>query len=109
MLRGRLLALVSDRREYKKFHQVFDLSGFGLMVRAMLLIRCYPLSRFESEGAFKRRLGLGLEERSSGQIEGFKSSGYSIAKSELYNWSRTTNCGQKKIDLSSCSRSAGQV
>ncbi|NEQ38494.1 MAG: hypothetical protein F6K40_20375 [Okeania sp. SIO3I5] len=55
LLRGNLSSLVYDRLEYQKFNQVFDLFGFGLMVRAMLLVRCYPLSRFESEGAFKRR------------------------------------------------------
>ncbi|NEQ37063.1 MAG: hypothetical protein F6K40_12565 [Okeania sp. SIO3I5] len=67
------------------------------MVRAILLVRCYPLSRFESEGAFKRRLGLGLEERSSGQVESFSSSGSSIAKIELYNWSRTTVAKKRLI------------
>ncbi len=48
MLRRNLSTLVCDRREYTKFNQVFDLFGFGLMVRAMLLVRTYPLSRFES-------------------------------------------------------------
>ncbi len=55
------------------------------MVRAMLLVRIYPLSRFESARAFKRRLGFGQHERSSGQIEGFSSADSSIAKTELYN------------------------
>ncbi len=90
MLRRNLSTLVCDRREYTKFNQVFDLFGFGLMVRAMLLVRTYPLSRFESAGAFKRRLGFGQEERSSGQVESFSSAGSSIAKNELYNWSRTS-------------------
>ena len=67
------------------------------MARAMLLVRCYPLSRFESEGAFKRRLGFGQEERSSGQVESFSSSGSSIAKIELYNWSRTTVAKKRLI------------
>ena len=67
LLRGNLSELVYDRREYDKFNQVFDLFGFGLMARAMLLVRCYPMSRFESEGAFKRRLGFsrGKVKRSS--------------------------------------------
>nr|WP_293102015.1 hypothetical protein [Okeania sp. SIO2F4] len=38
----------------------------------MLLVRIYPLSRFESARAFKRRLGFGQHERSSGQIEGYQ-------------------------------------
>ncbi|MGD1716574.1 transposase [Hydrocoleum sp. CS-953] len=88
--------LTYDRPEFSKFNQVFDLFGFGLMVRAMLLVRTYPLSRFESEGAFKRRLGFGQEERSSGQVESFSSSGSSLAKSELYNWSRTS-VGKKRL------------
>ncbi|MDY7005952.1 MAG: hypothetical protein SWX82_19000 [Cyanobacteriota bacterium] len=62
----------------------------------MLLVRTYPMSRFDSEGAFKRRLGFGQEERSSGQIESFSSSGSAIAKSELYNWSRTS-VGKKRL------------
>lgn len=96
LLRSNLSSLVYDRLEFAKFNQVFDLFGFGLMVRAMLLVRTYPLSRFESEGAFKRRLGFGQEERSSGQVESFSSSGSSIAKAELYNWSRTT-VAQKRL------------
>ncbi|NET47154.1 transposase [Okeania sp. SIO2B3] len=96
LLRNRLSSLVYDRLEFAKFNQVFDLFGFGLMARAMLLVRTYPLSRFESEGAFKRRLGFGQEERSSGQIESFSSSGSAIAKSELYNWSRTS-VGKKRL------------
>ncbi|NEN90512.1 MAG: hypothetical protein F6K48_17020, partial [Okeania sp. SIO3H1] len=80
LLRNRLSSLVYDRLEFAKFNQVFDLFGFGLMARAMLLVRTYPLSRFESEGAFKRRLGFGQEERSSGQIESFTSSSSAYAK-----------------------------
>ncbi|MDY7002668.1 MAG: hypothetical protein SWX82_01485 [Cyanobacteriota bacterium] len=41
-------------------------------------------------------LGFGQEERSSGQIESFSSSGSAIAKSELYNWSRTS-VGKKRL------------
>ncbi|NEQ40815.1 MAG: hypothetical protein F6K40_33180 [Okeania sp. SIO3I5] len=89
--------MVGDRPEYKKFNQVFDLFRFGLMARVMLLIGCYPLSQFESAAAFKRRLGFGQGERSSGQIEGFSSSGSSIAKTELYNWSRTTVAKKRLI------------
>ncbi|MGB3513753.1 MAG: hypothetical protein WBA93_32010 [Microcoleaceae cyanobacterium] len=63
----------------------------------MLLVRTYPISRFESEGSFKRRLGFGQEERSSGQVESFSSSGSKIAKSELYNWSRTTVANKRLI------------
>ncbi|MGD1700574.1 hypothetical protein ACP6PM_11965 [Dapis sp. BLCC M229] len=62
----------------------------------MLLVRTYPLSRFESAGAFKRRLGFGQHERSSCQIEGFSSADSSIAKTELYNWSRTS-VGNKRL------------
>ncbi|MDJ0517702.1 MAG: transposase [Trichodesmium sp. MO_231.B1] len=96
LLRSNLSGLVYDCPEFKNFNQVFDLFGFGLMVRAMLLVRTYPLSRFESVGAFKRRLGFGQEERSSGQVEGFSSSGSSLAKTELYNWSKTT-VGKKRL------------
>ena len=66
------------------------------MVRAMLLVRTYPLSWFESAGAFKCRLGFAQQERSSGQTEGFSSPGSSIAKTELYNWSRTS-VGKKRL------------
>ncbi|NER04620.1 MAG: hypothetical protein F6K17_19405, partial [Okeania sp. SIO3C4] len=96
LLRSNLSSLVYDRLEFAKFNQVFDLFNFGLMARAMLLVKTYPMSRFDSEGSFKRRLGFGQEERSSGQVESFSSSGSSIAKTELYNWSRTT-VAQKRL------------
>lgn len=97
LLKKNLSDLIYKRSEFSKFNQIFDLFGFGLMARAMLLVRTYPLSRFESEGAFKRRLGFGQEERSSGQVESFSSSGSKIAKSELYNWSRTSVARKRLI------------
>ncbi|MDJ0556815.1 MAG: hypothetical protein QNJ68_20695 [Microcoleaceae cyanobacterium MO_207.B10] len=48
LLRGNLSALVDDPPEFDKFNQVFDLFGFGLMAPGMLLVRSYPLSRFET-------------------------------------------------------------
>lgn len=85
LLRRELDSLVYSP-EFDHFNQVFNLYNFGLMVRAMLLVRCYPFSRFESEGAFKRRLGFGREEKSSGDMERFSKSGSSLARSELYLW-----------------------
>ncbi|NER03458.1 MAG: IS110 family transposase [Okeania sp. SIO3C4] len=87
-LRQKLCELVFDPK-FKQFNEVFNLYRFGLMARAMLLIRCYPLSRFESEGSFKRRLGFGSEERSSGSIERFSIAGSSLARRELYLWCLT--------------------
>ncbi|NEO51877.1 MAG: IS110 family transposase [Okeania sp. SIO3B5] len=94
-LRRELTNLIYSQ-EFQKFNEVFDLYGFGLMARAMLLIRCYPLSRFESEGAFKRRLGFGSEERSSGEIERFRAAGSSLARKELYLWCLTV-VGKKRL------------
>ncbi|MDY7004006.1 MAG: transposase [Cyanobacteriota bacterium] len=82
--------------EFDRFNQIFNLYNFGLMARAMLLVRCYPFSRFESEGAFKRRLGFGREERSSGDVEKFSKSGSSLARSELYLWCVTV-VGKKNL------------
>lgn len=91
-----LSELVYDFPDFLKFNEVFNLYGFGLMARAMLLVKCYPLSRFDSEGAFKRRLGFGQQENSSGDIEKFSSIGSSLAKTELYLWCLGT-IGKKRL------------
>ncbi len=55
------------------------------MVRAMRLVRTYPMSRFESAGAFKRGLGFGQEERSVAQKRLISQVGLEIqAKFEEY-------------------------
>ena len=92
----RLSNLVYDFPDFLRFNEVFNLYGFGLMARAMLLVKCYPLSRFDSEGAFKRRLGFGQQENSSGDVEKFSSVGSSLAKIELYLWCLSV-IGRKRL------------
>ncbi len=82
--------LVFASSEFESYNQVFDDYGFGLMCRAMLLVRIYPLSRFPKLSAFKRRLGYGCEENSSGGVNSFKKSGSNIARTELHLWCRST-------------------
>ncbi|MGB3512429.1 MAG: hypothetical protein WBA93_24960 [Microcoleaceae cyanobacterium] len=82
----RLSGLVYNSPAFLNFNQTFDLYGFGLMARTILLIKCYPFGRFDSVGAFKRRLGFGQQENSSGDVTGFHSVGSSLAKTELYLW-----------------------
>ncbi|NEO58640.1 MAG: hypothetical protein F6K54_39690 [Okeania sp. SIO3B5] len=84
-IREELLQLIFSP-EFTQYNLVFDDYGFGLMSRAMLLSRIYPLERFVTQGAFKRRLGYGQEERSSGDVQKFAKSGSKLARTELYLW-----------------------
>jgi hypothetical protein len=86
-----LAALVLNPR-FKVYNKVFDEFNFGLMLRAILLALIYPFEhRFESIGQFKKRIGLGLDENSSGNNQSFSSKTGSIAcQSEFYLWASTT-------------------
>jgi hypothetical protein len=89
-----LIAELSDKLEhyvnfpiFAPYNRVFDRFNFGLMVRASLLIQCYPIQRFESIGAFKRRVGAAKVERSSGASKAWSTGdGSRLSRCELYLW-----------------------
>ncbi|GGA56137.1 hypothetical protein [Okeania sp. KiyG1] len=52
------------------------------------MIQIYPLTRFSSRAAFKRRLGMGKDQYQSGDVQYFRNSGSSEARSQLLLWCR---------------------
>lgn len=85
--RSRLIQLV-NREVFKNYNLVFDQFNFNYKLRAIILIQIFPLTRFSSRAAFKRRLGLGKEEHQSGDMQFFRNSGSSEARSQLLLWCR---------------------
>jgi len=82
--------------EFKTYNKLFNQFGIGLRLRALLLSQIYPITRFESLGSFKRRLGLAGDEESSGDKTSWRTgSGSKICRSELYLWILTRISPQK--------------
>lgn len=80
---------------FEKYNRVFDEFNFGLRVRAILLSLIYPFDRFESIGAFKRRIGATRDEVSSGKSIAWKTgTGSKLCRTELYLWVYTSICGK---------------
>jgi len=85
-LRASLTALVYDS-EFEKYNQVFDLFNFGLILRSCLLSSIYPISNYEGEAQFKRRIGATRDEIQSGDSQSWKTgSGSKLTRCELYLW-----------------------
>lgn len=96
--------------EFQPYNEVFDLFGFGLRVRAMVLSHIYPIETFldpngcpiveyvdstgkrkksrrdRSLAAFKLACGMGLIEDSSGDKEMFKPGGSALVRLALWQW-----------------------
>jgi len=73
--------------QFKAYNRTFDKFGIGLRPRALLLCHMYPLSKFESLGSFKKRLGMAGDEISSGDRKGWNAgSGSKMCRTELYLW-----------------------
>lgn len=73
--------------EFKAYNRVFTQFGIGLRPRALLLSQIYPISRFDSQGSFKRRLGMAGDEDSSGDKVSWKpGTGSKMCRTELYLW-----------------------
>ncbi|MBD1939108.1 transposase [Microcoleus sp. FACHB-68] len=73
--------------EFTPYTQVFRGFGFGLRTQALILSQIYPISRFDSLGGFKRRLGMAKVEESSGDREAFiTGAGSKMCRSALYLW-----------------------
>ncbi|MDJ0553493.1 MAG: hypothetical protein QNJ68_03455 [Microcoleaceae cyanobacterium MO_207.B10] len=85
--RSRLIELVNSQ-VFKSYNLVFDEFNFNYKLRAIILIQIYPLTRFSGKAAFKRRLGMGREQHQSGDMQYFRNSGSSEARSQLLLWCR---------------------
>ncbi len=61
--------------------------GIGVRPQALLISQIYPITRFDSVGRFKRRLGMAKDEFSSGDKESMNTgSGSKLCRSQLYLW-----------------------
>ncbi|MGD1712857.1 hypothetical protein [Dapis sp. BLCC M172] len=85
--RSKLIQLVNSE-VFKNYNLVFNEFDFNYKLRAIILIQIFPLTRFSSRAAFKRRLGMGKEQHQSGDMQFFRNSGSSEAKSQLLLWCR---------------------
>ncbi len=61
--------------------------GIGVRPQALLISQIYPITRFDSVGRFKRRLGMAKDEFSSADKESMNTgSGSKLCRSQLYLW-----------------------
>jgi hypothetical protein len=76
-----------DFPAFEKYNRVFDRFNFGLFARSILLCQIYPFERFDTMAGFKRRLGYGKVERSSGSKSSFgNGEGSKLISAEMYLW-----------------------
>jgi hypothetical protein len=84
------LRLLLREPEFKPYNKCFNQFGMGLRTRALILSQIYPISRFQTLGGFKRRLGMAGDEDSSGDKTGWKhGTGSQMSRTELYLWTLT--------------------
>lgn len=73
--------------EFAPYHRTMNRFGIPPKSQALLLSQIYPMSKFESLGRFKRRLGLAKDENSSGDKESMNTgSGSKLCRCQLYLW-----------------------
>lgn len=78
---------IMESPEFKPYRQVFTNFGIPPRCQALLLTQIYPISKFESIGRFKRRLGMGMNEISSGDSEKMNTgNGSKLCRCQLYLW-----------------------
>ena len=76
-------------KEFEQYNLVFDQFNFGLAFRALLLSQVYPIEKFESMAAFKKRIGAAKDEYSSGDMNTLKKGGSKLCRTEFYLWVTT--------------------
>ncbi len=84
-----LFALVYSS-QFEQYNLVFDQFNFGLSFRALLLSQIYPIEKFESMAAFKKRIGAAKDEYSSGDMNTLKKGGSKLCRTEFYIWVTST-------------------
>lgn len=73
--------------EFMPYCKVMTQFGIGSRSQALLISQLYPISRFQSLGQFKRRLGMAKDEFSSGDKEGMNTGqGSKLCRIQLYLW-----------------------
>lgn len=83
--------------DFIPYTRVFKEFALGSRTQALILSQVYPISRFDSLGGFKRRLGMAKVEESSGDKELFLTgAGSKLCRSALYLWVLTTVAPVKK-------------
>lgn len=90
------LAAQLNQPQFFPYRRVMSQLGLGPRQQALLISQIYPISRFESLGGFKRRLGVAKVEDSSGDRQGQRSGhGSKMCQTELYLWILTTYAPKK--------------
>ena len=87
-IKKELFSLVYDT-QFEQYNLVFDQFNFNLSMRALLLSQIYPIEKFESMGAFKKRIGAAKEEYASGDVNMLKKGGSKLCRTEFYLWVTT--------------------
>ncbi|MEL7079655.1 MAG: hypothetical protein AAGM46_27680, partial [Cyanobacteria bacterium J06582_2] len=82
--------------EFENYNLVFDQFNFGLSFRALLLSQIYPIEKFESMAAFKKRIGAAKDEYASGDVNLLKKGGSKLCRTEFYLWVTTDIVSLKK-------------
>ena len=82
--------------EFENYNLVFDQFNFGLSFRALLLSQVYPIEKFESMAAFKKRIGAAKDEYASGDVNLLKKGGSKLCRTEFYLWVTTDIAKQKR-------------
>lgn len=73
--------------EFIPYRRVMTMFGIGVRPQAILISQIYPITKFESLGRFKRRLGMAKDENSSGDKETMNTgAGSKLCRSQLYLW-----------------------
>lgn len=72
---------------FKNYMEILHEFGIGAKPAALLLSQIYPISQFDNVARFKRRLGMGKVEDSSGDVEASKQgAGSKFCRTQLYLW-----------------------
>jgi len=76
-----------DAPEFVVYRKIMSRFGIGDRIQALLISQVYPITKFESLGRFKRRLGMAKDEFSSGDKESMNTgAGSQLCRSQLYLW-----------------------
>jgi len=82
---------ILDAHCFERYRDVLDKFGIRTRTQALVISQIYPLSKFDSIGGFKKRLGCAGEEDSSGDKFGFRNTaGSKLLRTAMYLWILTT-------------------
>ncbi len=73
--------------QFLPYRQTMDKFGIPPRCQALLISQIFPITKFESLGRFKRRLGMGMNEQSSGDSQQMNTgNGSKLCRCQLYLW-----------------------